>query len=273
MGELRYIVLRLGLADCRNQRIGPFGYDSKGRTLFLLDDMRLYRRTDPPPPPPPQKAKAKAKPRKSRGSRSSKRRKTSTPEPEEHEEEEELTEIAPDAEEEDDGFGGMKWECVCITLEDYQDYLNSIRKSRHPDEKQLYKDIEADIIPELSKVAEAQARKEAKKMKELETLQKLATAKRSSRISAKMDKQKEIEQAEEADRKRREEIAMAKAEQQKQQKMEEVSPASYTALALLNFNRHMSPAGRPGSNASASVKHKRFYRKRTYESLRKIRRS
>lgn len=133
-----------------------------------------------------------------------------------------MTELAPVEEQEDDGFGGMKWECMCITLDDYQEYLETIRKSRNPDEKQLYKDIEADIIPELAKVAEAQARKEAKKMKELETLQKLATAKRSSRISAKMDKQKEIDEAEEAERKRREEIAMAKAEQAKQRKMEEV---------------------------------------------------
>ncbi|KAJ4353383.1 uncharacterized protein N0V89_005112 [Didymosphaeria variabile] len=201
-------------------RFNPFGYDSKGRTLFVLDDMRMYRRTDPPPPPPP-KAKTKAKARKSRSSRGSKRRKTSTPEPEEPEEVDEATELPLDAEPEDDGFGGMKWECVCITYEDYQDFLTGIRKSRHPDEKQLYKDIEADIIPELAKVAEAQARKEAKKMRELETLQKLATAKRSSRISAKMDKQREVEEAEEAARKRREEIAMAKAEQDRQRNMED----------------------------------------------------
>lgn len=124
--------------------------------------------------------------------------------------------------EEDDGFGGMQWECVCITYEDYQDYLTGIRKSRNPDEKMLYKDLEADIIPELAKVAEAQARKEAKKMRELETLQKLATAKRSSRISAKMDRQREIDEAEEAARKRQEEIAMAKAEQERQRQMEDV---------------------------------------------------
>ncbi|KAF1972978.1 hypothetical protein BU23DRAFT_466568 [Bimuria novae-zelandiae CBS 107.79] len=203
-------------------RIGPFGYDSKGRTFFLLDDMRLYRRTDPPPPPPPPKAKAKAKSRKSRSSRSSKRRKTPTPEPEEPEEDDEATEVAPVAEtDDDDGFGGMQWECVCITLEDYQDFMNGIRKSRDADEKQLYKDIEAEIIPELAKVAEAQARKEVKKMKELETLQKLATAKRSSRLAAKTDKQREIQEAEEAERKRREAIAMAKAEQDKQRQMED----------------------------------------------------
>ncbi|KAL5419418.1 hypothetical protein PMIN03_000608 [Paraphaeosphaeria minitans] len=204
-------------AEQLDWRFNPFGYDSKGRTIFVLDDMRMYRRTDAPPP---QKAKSKAKARKSRSLRTPKRRKTSTPEPDEPAEVEEVTEVN-DAEAEDNGFGGMQWECVCITYKDYQDYLTSIRKSRHPDEKQLYKDLEADIIPELAKVAEAQASKEAKKMRELEALQKLATAKRSSRISAKMDRQREIDEADEAERKRREEIAMAKAEQEKQRRMED----------------------------------------------------
>jgi hypothetical protein len=197
--------------------------------------MRMYRRSDPPLPLPLPKAKPKAKARKSRSSRTSKRRKTSTPDPEEPEELDEVTEVIDDEELEDDGFGGMKWECVCITYEDYQDYLSSIRKSRNPDDKQLYKDIEADIIPELAKVAEAQARKEAKKMRELETLQKLATAKRSSRIAAKTDKQREIDEAEEAARKRQEEISMAKAEQDKQRHMEEVSPKALTTGAATNM--------------------------------------
>ncbi|KAJ4296781.1 hypothetical protein N0V90_006829 [Kalmusia sp. IMI 367209] len=191
------------------------------RTLFVFDDFRLYRRTDPPPPAPPPKAKSKAKARKSRSSRSSKRRKTSTPEPDEPEEDGETTEIPTGEDSVDDGLGGMKWECVCVTYEDYQEYMDSIRKSRNQDEKNLYKAIEEDIIPELAKVAEAQARKEARKMKELETLQKLATAKRSSRISAKMEKQKEIEQVEEEARRRQDELAMAKAEQDRQRKMEE----------------------------------------------------
>lgn len=142
----------------------------------------------------------------------------------------------PNAEEDvDDGFGGMKWECVCVTYEDYQEFMESIRKSRNQDEKNLYQSIEEDIIPELSKVAEAQARKEARKMKELETLQKLATAKRSSRLSAKADKQKEAQQAEEEARKREEELAMAKAEQERQRKMEEVNIIRLQLVISANF--------------------------------------
>ena len=70
------------------QRMEPTGWDSQERSLFVLDDNRMYRMTDLPPPPEPTKAKAKskAKPKKSRGSRASKRQKASTPEPEEADE-------------------------------------------------------------------------------------------------------------------------------------------------------------------------------------------
>lgn len=190
----------------------------------------MYRRTDPPPPAPPQKAKAKPKPKakKSRGTRASKRQKQSTPEVEEDVEEEEATAVQEPEAIEDDGFGGMKWECLCITLEDYQDFMSSIRKSRDPNEKILYKRIAEDVIPVLEGLAEEQARKQARKAKELENLQKLATAKRSSRISARVEKQKEVEEAEAIERKRQDELAMAKAEQAKQKKLEDVCKPNLT---------------------------------------------
>lgn len=204
------------------QRMEPTGWDSQERSLFVLDDNRMYRMTDPPPPPEPTKAKAKSKPKpkKSRGSRASKRQKASTPEPEEAEEEEQATE-EQQPQELDDGLGGKKWECICVTLEDYQEYMSSIRKSRDPNEKVLYKRLQEDVMPVMEGLAEEQAKKQARKMKELENMQKLATAKRSSRISSRLEKQKEVEEAEAAERKRQEELAMAKAEQEKQKKMEE----------------------------------------------------
>ena len=204
------------------QRMEPTGWDSQERSLFVLDDNRMYRMTDPPPPPEPTKAKAKskAKPKKSRGSRASKRQKASTPEPEEAEEEEQASD-EQQPQEVDDGLGGKKWECICVTLEDYQEYMSSIRKSRDPNEKVLYKRLQEDVMPVMEGLAEEQAKKQARKMKELENMQKLATAKRSSRISSRLEKQKEVEEAEAAERKRQEELAMAKAEQEKQKKMEE----------------------------------------------------
>jgi DNA primase len=201
----------------------PTGWDSEDRLLFVLDDNRMYRRTDPPPPPEPKKVKPKPKAKKSRGSRASKRQKVSTPEPEEPAEEEESQLDQPLEEVEDDGFGGMKWECICVTLEDYQEYMSSIRKSRDPNEKILYKRLEEEVMPVMEGLAEAQARKEARKMRELENMQKLATAKRSSRISSRLEKQKENEEVEAAERRRQAELNMAKAEQEKQKKLEDVS--------------------------------------------------
>lgn len=202
----------------------PTGWDAQDRVLFVLDDNRMYRRTDPPPPTPPQKApaKSKPKPKKSRGTRASKRQKHSTPDPEEEVEEEAAAAVQEPDVVEDNGLGGMKWECICITLEDYHDYLTSIRKSKDPNEKILYKRIQEEVIPIMEGLAEEQARKQARKAKELENLQKLATAKRSSRISARVEKQKEVEEAEALERKRQEELAMAKADQAKQKKLEEV---------------------------------------------------
>ena len=197
----------------------PTGWDSQERSIFILDDNRMYRMTDPPPPPEPTKTKSKPKPKKSRGSRASKRQRVLTPEPEEATGEEQAAN--EQSEEADDGFGGKKWECLCVTLEDYQEYMNSIRKSRDPNEKILYKRLQEDVIPVMEGLAEEQAKKQARKMKELENMQKLAMAKRSSRISSRLEKQKEVEEAETAERKRQEELAMAKAEQEKQKKLEE----------------------------------------------------
>jgi hypothetical protein len=143
----------------------PTGWDSQDRVLFVLDDNRMYRRTDPPPPPQPKKAAAKSKSKKGKGARASKRQKVSTPEPEEPIEEK----AQPDAVE-DDGLGGMRWECLCVTLEDYQEYLNSIRRSRDPNEKILYKRIEEEVIPVMEGLAEEQAKKQARKQRELENL-------------------------------------------------------------------------------------------------------
>jgi hypothetical protein len=227
-------------ADYDLQRMEPTGWDSDDRVLFVLDDNRMYRRTDPPPPPEPQKAKAKPKSKKSRGTRASKRQRVLTPEPEEAAAEE----AAQDPEEvEEDGLGGMKWECVCVTLEDYQEYMSSIQKSRDPNEKTLYKRLKEDVLPVMQSLAEEQARKQARKMRELENMQKLAQAKRSSRISSRLEKQKEHDEIEAAERRRQEELAMAKAEQERQKKLEDVSAIRILSSINLTTSRHMTLVG------------------------------
>lgn len=224
--------------------MNPCGWDSKDRTLFVLDDSRLYRRTDPPPPPSKAKPKAssKAKSKKSRGTRSNKRRKASTPEPEDTIEDEEVAVIQETNQVEDDGLGGMKWECLCVTMEDYQDYMSGIRSSKDVNEQALYMHLEEEVLPVVAKGVEEQARKEARRLKELQVLQQLATAKRSSRISTRLEKQKEIEEVQESERRRQAEVAMAQEETEKQRKMEEVSIPNTPALSLLTLDRRANLA-------------------------------
>ncbi|KAI6969141.1 hypothetical protein KC329_g13879, partial [Hortaea werneckii] len=167
-------------------RMEPLGWDKDDRAYFVLDDNRLYRRSDEPlpPPTPAPKPKAKSKAKKStrsRGTRSSKRRKV-----EESEEDgpQDATEDAGAGAEDDTimangdeahqeeepgyGFTNKTWECVAITLEEYNDFLASIFRSRDPNEKQLRKRIEEDVLPVIEKRAEAIRQKQLKKQRDLE---------------------------------------------------------------------------------------------------------
>ena len=215
-----YLLLILRLI----QRIEEFGYDKDQRCYILLDDNRLYRRTDPPPPPaPPPKLKANSKKGKA-AARASRRRKTQEQEESNNFEDGETT-VAEDKESTpkdiDDGLGGAKWECIAITLGDYQGFLDSLQKSRNPNEKDLRLRIIEDVLPTIEKAEEAHARKKQKQERELMNMQKLATAKRSSRLEAKMEKEKEEQEAVEAERKRKADLIAAKQDQDKQKKMDE----------------------------------------------------
>lgn len=121
---------------------------------------------------------------------------------------------------EDDGLGGVKWECLAVGLGELNEFLATIEKTRDPNEKTLRKRLTEDLLPLLAKREEARQRKEAQKQRELVNLEKLATAKRSSRIAGKMEQQKQEEDAREAERRKQAELSMAKKEQQKWEKME-----------------------------------------------------
>ena len=121
----------------------------------------------------------------------------------------------------ENGFGGRKWECVAITLGQYQDFLASIQKSRDPDEKALHKRLTETVLPEIEKVEASQLRTKQKQERELQSMQKLATAKRSSRLEAKFEREKVEQEALDAERKKVEELAAAKRDQEKQRSMEE----------------------------------------------------
>lgn len=229
--------------DQLSWRIEPLGWDKEDRSYYLLDDNRLYRRSDEPVPPPTPKPKAKAKSKakskstkssRSRATRSSKRRKVEDTEDEEPEEDEDtaMDDTAVDdtlatngetTQEEVPGYGftSKTWECVAITLEDYSELMSSMFRSRDPNEKQLRARIEEEVLPIIEKRAEAIRQKQMKKMRELENLQKMATAKRSSRLADKAEKDRQDREERELEEKRQAELKMAREEQEKQRRIEE----------------------------------------------------
>lgn len=121
----------------------------------------------------------------------------------------------------DNGIGGNKWELVAITLEDYRAFMDTIKKSRDPNEKALYRYLEESSIPALERAAASRARKNAARERELAALEKMAHAKRSSRISSRQQAHKEAEEREAAEIKKREERIAAQKEMDRQNKMEE----------------------------------------------------
>lgn len=202
-------------------RVEPFGWDSEDRTYIILDDNRLYRTTEPPAPLPP-KAKPKKNSKKARAaSRASKRRRVShAAESEQEEEPETAEEQKEEAPGEDDGLGGMKWECLAITLDEVNQVIASFAKTKDDNEKILRKRLADDLLPLLEQQEEKRKRKMQQKERELKNLELLAHAKRSSRIASKMEHQKEEEERREAERKHQEELKMAKKEQEKWRKLE-----------------------------------------------------
>lgn len=121
----------------------------------------------------------------------------------------------------EDGLGGRKWECIAITLTQYQEFLSTIEKSRDEDERALHKRITIEVLPVIEKAEETQLRRIARKEKELMNMQKLATAKRSSRLAGKMEREREEQETIAAERKRKEDLFEAKKDRERQMKMDE----------------------------------------------------
>ncbi|PYI12415.1 hypothetical protein BO78DRAFT_3668 [Aspergillus sclerotiicarbonarius CBS 121057] len=201
--------------DQTQWRIEEVGYDREGRYYYILDDNRLYRRTDPPIPPP-KPAKSKSKRKSARAMRASKRRKVTGADPIEESDGE--NNVNGDATE--DPFEAMTWECIAVTLSDYQQFLESIRKTRDPDEKILRDRIDEQVMPIIEKEEEAQQRQKQKREKELLNMQLLAGAKRSSRLAGKAEKERQEREVAEATRKRETELAAALKEDERVKKIE-----------------------------------------------------
>lgn len=138
---------------------------------------------------------------------------------------------------EEDTLGGMKWECIAITLDEYHQLIASLKKSKDPNEKDLHRRLTESVLPIIEKREDERRRKEEKRIRDLQIMEKLALAKRSSRIAGRKEKQKEAEAAAEEERKRRAELELARKEQEKQRKIEAVC---HSCILGANFRFNLS---------------------------------
>ncbi|KAJ4203729.1 hypothetical protein NW767_005220 [Fusarium falciforme] len=196
-------------------RIEPYGWDAEDRTYFVLDDNRVYRLTEPPPVTTPKPKKTKTW---RGGRRASKRRRTTLSIDDDNPDTE--TETRDDEKQEDDGLGGMKWECLAVTLDDVRSILDGFRKTRDENEKILRNQLEEHLVPILEKQEQSRKRRELQRERELANLAKMANAKRSSRIAGKIEQQKQEEKAREEERQRREAESAKRREERSHLKLE-----------------------------------------------------
>lgn len=147
---------------------------------YILDDNRLYRRDTVSAA---SKLRVKPKPK------SRKRTKLASPE--------ELEPKPPDSTKSVVG----NWKCVCVTLQQWEDFSTQLASSKHPDERALYRHVKEDILPHLRKENEERQQLFFEEQKERLRQEAVANRKRSSRVDARMiRKREEEEKAEEARR-------------------------------------------------------------------------
>ncbi|ETI21945.1 hypothetical protein G647_06015 [Cladophialophora carrionii CBS 160.54] len=216
-------------ADQTEWRIEEFGYDREDRQYYLLDDNRFYRRTEPPLPAAP-KAKPKANSKKAIAARrrESKRRRLEAESVDTEEDNEDNTEETEAIQEEKkldsweiDTFGGFKWECLCINLPDYQEFCESLKKSKDANEKILRQRLLDEVIPVIEAAEEKRRRKIERREKELLMMERMVGAKRSSRLADKHDRERRDAEQAEMEKKRQADLAAAHREQVRQEKMEQ----------------------------------------------------
>ncbi len=133
---------------------------------------------------------------------------------------EDQNEPAAPQEEEDDGLGGMKWECVAVSLEDVHNFLAGTDKTKDPNEKVLRDRVQNHLVPVLEGLEEKRKKRDRERMRDLANLEKMANAKRSSRLASKAELQKQEEEAREDERKRLAETAALRKEEQQRRKLE-----------------------------------------------------
>lgn len=183
----------------------PIGYDANGNTFYLFDDNRLYYRDAPVIPEDlPSRKKFRGKKRK-RGAR---RIESEEPEP---------TPETNGLDMDED----MTWHVKCITLENYQEFVARLKKSRDPDEKALYRHLQEDIMPKLIEEEEERARERERREQDYLREQAYAARKRSHRLVQKEEDRKLMEEREAEMAKKRAEEEERKREEQRLKKLEQ----------------------------------------------------
>lgn len=124
----------------------------------------------------------------------------------------------------DDNAG---WHLQCITLEDYNTFLMRLKKSRDVDEKELYRYLNDDVLPQL--IEQEKEREQARQQKEQEFLKEQAYAarKRSTRLVQKEEERKIMREKEAEsiklqlveEEKKREEQKLKKLEQERETRL------------------------------------------------------
>lgn len=116
----------------------------------------------------------------------------------------------------------MKWECVAVSLEDVEGFLQSLQHSRDENEKVLRAQIQDHLVPILQQQEESRRKKALQRERDLLNLAKMANAKRSSRIADRVEQKKRDEQEEEEERRREAEAAaIRRAEKQRRERERE----------------------------------------------------
>ena len=120
-----------------------------------------------------------------------------------------------------DTYGGFKWECLCLNLPDYQQFCETLKKSKDPNEKALRERLLEEVIPIIEAAEERRRRKIERRERELLMMEKMVGAKRSSRLADKQDRERrEVEQAE-SEKKKMNDLVAARREQDRQEQMEQ----------------------------------------------------
>ncbi|RMZ83825.1 hypothetical protein DV737_g1437, partial [Chaetothyriales sp. CBS 132003] len=119
-----------------------------------------------------------------------------------------------------DTFGGFKWECLAISLADYQHTVDSFGQTKDPNERILVERLVDEVMPTIEAAEEKQRRKMERRERELLAMEKMVHAKRSSRIADKQEREKQERDAAEAERKHAADLAAARRDRDRQDQID-----------------------------------------------------